>query len=113
MWMLRDEPSEAGDFWKWILLGAGLALVAGALSCLAAVGRGSALGRTAGAWGCVVAAFPLVWVPVQVKVEILDVRLPEGVDLGMGGALHLAIGAAALLLGAGVLALVSDHRARA
>jgi hypothetical protein len=112
MWTLRTVPTAPGDFWKALLVGVAIAAVAGILSCLAAAGRGSPLGRRVGAWGLVVAAFPLVWTVVMAASELSDVEVPDGIVLGWGSAMHVTILAAALAAGAGVIALVRDHRSR-
>lgn len=112
MWTLRTVPTAPGDFWKALLLGVAIAAVAGTLLCLAAARRGSPLGRRVGAWGLVVAAFPLVWTVVMAGSELSDVEVPDGIALGWGAAMHVTILAAALAAGAGVVALVRDHRTR-
>jgi len=112
VWSLRTNGSTPGDLWKSLLLGAAVAAVAGLFCCLAAAGRASAAGRRVGAWGLVVAAFPLAWTAVMAGVEISEIVVQPGTEIGWGAALHLAILAAVLAAGAGVLALVRDHRAR-
>jgi hypothetical protein len=112
IWGLRTQGSTPGDLWKSLLLGAVIAGVAGLFCCLAAAGRASAAGRRVGAWGLVVAAFPLAWTAVMAGTEISEIAVPPGMDIGWGAALHVAILAAVLAAGAGALALVRDHRAR-
>ncbi len=111
IWTLRTQQSTPGDFWKSLVLGAVIAGVAGLFSCLAAAGRASAAGRRVGAWGLVVAAFPLAWTAVMAGTEISEIAVPPGMQIGWGAALYVAVLASALAAGAGVLALVRDHRA--
>ncbi|MGE0025627.1 MAG: DUF2510 domain-containing protein [Thermoleophilia bacterium] len=112
IWTLRTQGSTPGDFWKALLLGAAIAAVAGLFCCLAAGGRASAAGRRVGAWGLVVAAFPLAWTAVMAGTEISEIVAQPGTAIGWGAALYVAILASALAAGAGALALVRDHRAR-
>ena len=112
VWTLRTQQSTPGDLWKSLLLGVAIAGVAGVLTCLAAAGRGSVAGRRVGAWGLVVAAFPLAWTAVMAGTEISEIAVPPDMDVGWGAALHVAILAAVLAAGAGALALARDHRAR-
>jgi hypothetical protein len=112
IWSLRTNGSTPGDMWKSLLLGAAVAAVAGLLCCLAAAGRASSAGRRVGAWGLVVAAFPLAWTAVMAATEISEIDVHPSVRLGWGAALYAAILAAALAAGAGGLALVRDHRSR-
>ncbi|HMN98485.1 MAG TPA: DUF2510 domain-containing protein [Miltoncostaeaceae bacterium] len=111
IWTLRTAGSTPGDLWKSVLLGAAIAAAAGLLCCLAAGRRGSPLGRRAGAWGLVVAAFPLAWTAVMAGTEISEIPRPPGAQIGWGAALHLSVLAAALSAGAGVLALTRERRA--
>jgi hypothetical protein len=112
MWTLRTVPTAPGDFWKALLLGVAIAAVAGILLCVAAAGRGSPLGRRVGAWGLVLAALPLAWTVVMAGSELSDLEVPDGMPFGWGAAMHVTILAAALAAGAGVVALVRDHRVR-